>query len=110
MKAHVIENNLVINSIEVNSLADLPNLVDGSVGDIGWSYADGVFTPPVDTTTDEERARNLRRQRDVKLSATDWTASTDVTMTAEMTTYRQALRDIPSQAGFPKTITWPEAP
>ena len=105
MKAHVIENGAVINTIETESLDFLSNLAEATEGGIGWSYADGVFTAPVDTTTDEERARNLRRQRDSKLSATDWTASTDITMTAEMTTYRQALRDIPSQAGFPNTIT-----
>ena len=29
-------------------------------------------------------------------------------MTAEMTAYRQALRDVPAQAGFPNTIDWPE--
>ena len=36
----------------------------------------------------------LRRKRDYLLAETDWTANSDVTMTAEMTTYRQALRDI----------------
>ena len=59
---------------------------------------------------DDRAAAKVREERDAKLSATDWTASTDVTMTAEMTTYRQALRDVPAQAGFPNTITWPEAP
>ena len=50
----------------------------------------------------------VRTERDAKLAATDWTASTDVTMTAEMTAYRQALRDVPAQSGFPNTIDWPE--
>ena len=59
---------------------------------------------------DDRAAAEIRKERDSKLSATDWTASTDVTMTAEMTTYRQALRDVPAQTGFPNTITWPEAP
>ena len=59
---------------------------------------------------DDRAAAEVRTERDSKLSATDWTASTDVTMTAEMTTYRQALRNVPAQAGFPNTITWPEAP
>ena len=59
---------------------------------------------------DDRAAAKVREERDAKLSATDWTASTDVTMTAEMTTYRQALRDVPAQAGFPNTIDWPEAP
>ena len=46
--------------------------------------------------------------RDSKLTETDFYALSDVTMSAEMTTYRQALRDVPQQDGFPETITWPE--
>ena len=57
---------------------------------------------------DDEAAAEVRKERDSKLAETDWTASTDVTMTAEMTAYRQALRDVPAQAGFPNTIDWPE--
>jgi hypothetical protein len=52
----------------------------------------------------------VRGKRDNLLAATDWTANSDVTMTAEMTTYRQALRDVPAQSGFPDTITWPQEP
>lgn len=37
---------------------------------------------------------NLRAKRNQLLAVTDWTANSDVTMTAEMTAYRQALRDI----------------
>ena len=37
---------------------------------------------------------NLRIKRNQLLAVTDWTANSDVTMSAEMTTYRQALRDI----------------
>ena len=59
---------------------------------------------------DDRAAAEIRKERDAKLAETDWTASTDVTMTDEMTAYRQALRDVPAQAGFPNTITWPEAP
>tara|TARA_R110000787_G_scaffold17112_2_gene53981 strand:- start:912 stop:1190 length:279 start_codon:yes stop_codon:yes gene_type:complete len=59
---------------------------------------------------DDRAAAEVRTERDAKLSATDWTASTDVTMTAEMTTYRQALRDVPAQTGFPNTIDWPTEP
>ncbi len=46
MIAHIVENGLVVNTIVVDSLNDLPNLVDGSVGGIGWSYVDGQFLPP----------------------------------------------------------------
>ena len=34
----------------------------------------------------------------------------DVTMSSDWATYRQALRDVPSQSGFPHDITWPEKP
>jgi len=44
------------------------------------------------------------------LQETDWCAGSDVTMSAEMTAYRQALRDIPQQNNFPHSISWPEKP
>jgi len=108
MKAHVIKDGFVVNTIMVDSLDSIPNLVEATEGGIGWSYSDGVFTAPPDTRTDAEKANEIRAERDAKLAETDWTASTDVTMTAEMTAYRQALRDVPAQSGFPNTIDWPE--
>ena len=59
---------------------------------------------------DDNKAEQVRAERNEKLANSDWTALSDVTMTAEMTTYRQALRDVPAQAGFPSTITWPTSP
>ena len=50
---------------------------------------------------------DARSQRNGLLAETDWMANSDVTMSTEMTIYRQALRDITDQAGFPNTITWP---
>ena len=70
----------------------------------------------VDLTADEiaanavETAEVNRKTRDNLIAATDFYALTDVTMDAAMTTYRQALRDVPSQAGFPNSITWPTKP
>jgi len=64
--------------------------------------------PQVEVSYQEHLEKTVRAERDVKLAETDWTASTDVTMTAEMTAYRQALRDVPAQSGFPNTIDWPE--
>ena len=55
-------------------------------------------------------AASERAKRDSLLKETDHFGLSDVTMSAEMTTYRQALRDVPQQAGFPSTITWPEKP
>lgn len=53
---------------------------------------------------------NVRARRDSLLQETDWMALSDVTMSSEMTTYRQALRDIPAQSGFPYSLTWPTKP
>jgi len=51
-----------------------------------------------------------RATRDDLLKATDHYGLSDVTMTDAMTAYRQALRDVPQQEGFPQTITWPTKP
>lgn len=57
---------------------------------------------------------NLRLQRDNLLKASDWTQIDDAPLTAEQkaawAVYRQALRDVPAQAGFPDAIDWPIAP
>jgi len=55
-------------------------------------------------------AASERSRRDKLLKETDHYGLSDVTMSTEMTTYRQALRDVPQQEGFPGTISWPEKP
>lgn len=52
-------------------------------------------------------AEQVRAERNSKLAATDWMALSDVTMSPEWATYRQALRDLTAQAGFPTDIDWP---
>jgi|TARA_R110002051_G_scaffold246888_1_gene306533 hypothetical protein len=59
---------------------------------------------------DDDVAGSVRDQRNSRLGATDFHGLTDNTMTAEMTTYRQTLRDVPAQAGFPHEVTWPDSP
>ena len=59
----------------------------------------------------DSKALEIRTERNQKLSESDWTQLADAQIDkAIWATYRQALRDVPSQAGFPWTITWPEAP
>lgn len=58
----------------------------------------------------ETIAEDARELRSVYLQLTDWWATADRTMTAEQTAYRQALRDVTSQDGFPNNITWPTKP
>ena len=52
----------------------------------------------------------VRSERDTLLADTDWTANSDVTMSDAMREYRQALRDVPQQAGFPHDVMWPTKP
>jgi len=58
----------------------------------------------------DRAAAQIREDRDAELAACDWMANSDVTMSNEWTTYRAALRDVPSQAEFPNTVTWPTKP
>lgn len=56
-------------------------------------------------------ALSIRKQRDSLLVASDWTQIADAPVDqAAWATYRQALRDITAQAGFPSDVTWPVAP
>jgi hypothetical protein len=112
MKAHVIENGKVTNTIEVDSLDFMPNLVEATEGGIGWDYVDGRLIPPPQTPISEEILANMARaKRDKLLAASDWTQVADAPVDqAAWATYRQALRDIPSQPGFPAEIIWPVKP
>ena len=56
-------------------------------------------------------ATQARTKRNGLLAASDWTQVADTPVDqAAWATYRQALRDITAQAGFPETIDWPVAP
>ena len=60
---------------------------------------------------DAEQAQAIRQQRNQKLTESDWTQVADAPVDkAAWATYRQALRDVPSQAGFPWDIQWPTQP
>jgi hypothetical protein len=60
---------------------------------------------------DAEQAKSVRNSRTEKLKDSDWTQIADSTADkAAWATYRQALRDVTAQAGFPWTIDWPVAP
>ena len=57
-----------------------------------------------------EPMRLLREERDKLIAATDWWASSDLTMSDERTAYRQALRDITESATSLDDVTWPTKP
>lgn len=66
---------------------------------------------PVSKTWRADAAR-LRQRRDVLLTASDWTQMPDVPLATKTAwaNYRQELRDITKQPGWPMNISWPKAP
>ena len=64
---------------------------------------------PTDAEILEEKWEFIRADRNAKLAATDWRASSDLTLSDEWKTYRQALRDVPTQSD-PDNIAWPTEP
>ena len=81
---------------------------------------DGVTTTAAENEAaykaakDAEQAKSVRTQRDAKLAESDWRVTkaleSNLPQDFAWATYRQALRDISSQAGFPWTIDWPVQP
>lgn len=77
-------------------------------------YAVAVPVPSVPEPTAEQQEMQVRAQRNSLLSLSDWTQLADAPLTAEKkqawAEYRQALRDVPEQAGFPEAVVWPSTP
>ena len=89
--------------------ASEPALVNG-IWTLGWNVTSK--TSEEVATYNAEMSDLNRYERDTKLAETDFYALSDVTMSAEMTTYRQALRDITSHANWPNLdeADWPTKP
>lgn len=77
-----------------------------------WYEKYKVETATDTATIDNNVAYDKRKERDGLLQATDYYALSDVTMSTEMTAYRQALRDLPASSGsdWPHNVTWPTKP
>ena len=78
-----------------------------------WVYEWTIANKTAEETAqyDANAAEEVRSTRDEKLADCDWTQVADSPVNkAAWATYRQALRDIPDQEGFPHEITWPAAP
>lgn len=64
-----------------------------------------------DAGANDRKAVEVRAERNIKLSETDWTQIADATADKQAwATYRQALRNISTQAEFPNNVTWPTQP
>ena len=79
--------------------------------DSAWVIDDAEKYQEAATENTNLQATKVRKDRSIKLFESDWTQVADakVNKTA-WATYRQALRDIPSQAGFPWDVTYPTPP
>ena len=76
-----------------------------SGGDLLWHNGNGHDQPTEDAINAKiieldtaEAMKLLREERDRRIAKTDWRASSDLTLSSEWSTYRQALRDLPSTA------------
>ena len=84
-------------------------LVDVTAEDITQYNNDQANAP----TEFSIKMEQLREKRNMFLKETDWTANSDVTMSSEMTTYRQALRDITNgltTVADVEAVVFPEKP
>ena len=88
-----------------------PELLDGA-----WLQTWAVVAASTEEVTarTEARAAELRAQRDELLNGSDWTQVPDASSAGAdqhaWAVYRQALRKLPNQPGFPWAVTWPEPP
>ena len=93
----------------VHTPADSPDNVGDKTGGIG-----SIAIVLTDAEYDTVLAASTRQKRDRIIAATDYLVTPDYPIEsdrlAKVKIYRQALRDIPEQAGFPRTIIWPEKP
>ncbi len=77
-------------------------------------YAEAAPVSNVPEPTEEQQEMQIRAQRNLLLTQCDWTQLPDAPLTTEQkqewAEYRQALRDVPEQAGFPENVAWPLVP
>lgn len=92
-------------------------IVDPHVKEIFDRAVAGDFGPVAEYVapappSDDELAQLARMKRDQLLVASDWTQLPDVPQELKnvWAQYRQDLRNIPTQLGFPRSIVWPTAP
>jgi len=81
---------------------------DGEHWTIGWTVSNK--TEEETTQYDADLSAEIRTDRNKRLADTDWWAVSDRTMSSGQTEYRDLLRKVPQQTGFPLSVTWPTKP
>ena len=123
MKLAEIKDGKVVNVIVADAAEGLwegwPEISEGA--GINWDYDGSTFTaPPRKLVPLEQLSKRIRERRNVLLQESDWVVTKAVEQNAADSLgiqvpvvwldYRQALRDIPQQTGFPHSVTWPQKP
>ena len=106
--------NLTDNKVQFSMLGDtITSWSDNSVA----KPSNSAISAELTRLNNAEPMRLLRLQRDEKLAETDWWGVSDLTMSNDRKTYRQALRDLPASAdpkldsdNFLTNVTWPTKP
>jgi len=104
------DNNYIIGAVQLEGAEAVPKRPTSAHS---WNGTEWVF----DGFSDEQSMNALRAERNKRLAQTDWRASSDLQLSSEWATYRQALRDLPSTAsptldsdGNLQNVTWPSEP
>jgi hypothetical protein len=105
-----IENETLIRRVSDGAYIPMDPANVDYVAYLVWAAAGNEPEPNV--PTDEEVAASVRANRDARLTECDWSQLADVpnALRESWATYRQALRDIPQQPGFPHRVEWPASP
>jgi hypothetical protein len=79
-----------------------------------WKWSISEMDDETKAAKDAEAAKAVRADRDRRLAECDWVVIKNLELNQNIPgvweVYRQGLRDLPAQAGFPHDITWPEKP
>jgi hypothetical protein len=117
----VVENGVVVDRVRGDpKLIFIPEYAARFIEapddvDHDWTYDGTAFVPPPQPSAEElaaQAAAGVRALRNVLIAQTDWTQAVDVPQATKdkWAPYRQALRDVPQQVGFPDNIQWPVKP
>jgi hypothetical protein len=109
MRYAIVKDDVVINIAESDSALE-SNWIKSDTAKINDTYNGSSFTTP--SKSDTELVQEQREYRNLLLQETDFYALSDVTMSNDMKTYRQALRDLPDHSNWPNLgkDDWPTKP
>lgn len=103
-------NELGVYRVEATERPSYDNVVKTLVDSVELVNEKWVQKWLIENVSEELAIFNVKRRRNVLLAETDWMALIDTTLTTEWAEYRQALRDVPDQEGFPFEVEWPVEP